>query len=355
MRKSRLNETLRRAFLPLLPLYSSAVRLRNSLYNWGLLPQQSASVPVISIGNLSVGGTGKTPLVQRTAELLVEMGHNPVILSRGYGGRENRSPVLLGKNEQADPRLVGDEAVFLATRLPRIPVVVCRDRSQAAEWASSTLRSDCFLLDDGFQHRKMQRDLDVVLIDLTNPFSNGHLLPVGRLREPLKALRRADVIVLSRVELATNAKEVGQQVQRWNPHAPVLHLRYEVGGLYSVSQGRHLNPQEMRGVRGVLFAGIGNPTYFKQTADRSGISVARFLPYRDHYQFTWRDIRNLLSSLREAKADCLITTEKDAIRLQHLPVENLPLYYLRIHPIVVEEKDYMELLRDTVQAPKRSQ
>jgi len=269
-------------------VFGAGVRTRNFLYDRGSLPIHRLAAPVLSVGNLSVGGSGKTPFVIALAEPLKARGISFDILSRGYG-RETKGVAVVDPG--GSPRHFGDEPLLMARRLG-VPVVVGEDRYQAGLVAEQKFASQMHILDDGFQHRALARDFDIVLV--TPDDARDRLLPAGRLREPLTALQRADAVVL-----ASGA----------DPKAFPL----EGKAVWRVRRG--ILPKNVSG-KPVAFCGIARPQNFFLQLRTAGIEPAAEAVFRDHHAYTETDIRDLLQLRRQSEADGFVTTEKDAINLE---------------------------------------
>lgn len=298
--------------------YRLAVAARNAAYDAGVLPRRGVGVPVISIGNLTLGGTGKTPLVAWAARAVMRRHHRPAIVSRGYAARRgDRS----------------DEAAELALLLPGVPHVADRDRVAAAR-AAATGGAEVVLLDDGFQHRRLARDLDIVAIDATDPFGCGHLFPRGLLREPPAALARADAIVLTRAlsvdaprraeirRLVLHAR-AGRDIDAWAEavHRPV--------GLRTWS-GTIRPLETLAGRRVVGFAAIGNPAAFRATLAATGADVSDFLAFADHHHYAGGDLESLAARAERARADLVVTTLKDLVKVRCDALGGIPLAAVEI-------------------------
>jgi len=290
-------------------LYGGGVRLRNRHYD---RPGASwkGPLPVISVGNLTVGGTGKTPLVAWLARTILSMGLRPAIVSRGYGGTAGKGPLLVseGRGPLCPARVSGDEPNLLARYLDGVTIVVGSDRC-AGTRAAARAGSDAVILDDGFQHRRLARDLDIVLLDASSPFGNHRLLPAGLLREPVSGLGRADVVVVTRSRPDEDLTGVESVVRGHNPTAPVLRAGHKRIGFFDARGASVPAP-----VRGVVFCGIGNPAIFRSDLESCGIEVVEFMARRDHHPHTTDEIENL-HALAVKHGASLITTEKDMVRL----------------------------------------
>lgn len=332
--------------LGLVPLWAASQVYRGLAYShrqsfrWGWRMPHRLPCQVISIGNLTVGGTGKTPLAMWLARWCLDQGWRVAILSRGYGGQLGDEPRVVAVHQASAPAwsMVGDEPYLLAQELPCVPVVVGRDRIQSGLYAHRQFGAQVLILDDGFQHYRLARDLDVVLIDATNPFGHGALLPRGILREPLRALQRADAVVLTRVELArANLYAVYQRIRQWYPHGPIYHMTTTVEALTAVA--RHTAVKDTHAYehamplcqqRVVAFVGIGNPFAFADTLTQLGCDVAALLVFRDHHPYTVTDWQAIVKMAGRYRASSIVTTAKDQVRLDPDWQTPIPLYTLRI-------------------------
>jgi tetraacyldisaccharide 4'-kinase len=290
-------------------VYGAAVRLRNRLYEIRGVSRR-VGIPVISIGNLTVGGTGKTPMVSWLVRHLQERGRRPAVVSRGYKGRAGQGPLLVstGEGPTVGPEICGDEPYLLARALKGAWVLVGSNRWRCAKKAQE-LGADCVVLDDGFQHLRLHRDVDLVLLDAHSPFGNYRLLPAGTLREPAKGLARADVILITRSRPDEDFMVLDRVIRRYNLAAPVLRAGHRRAGFVD-SRG---NPASRPG-RAVAFCGIGNPNAFLTDLEAEAIEIAAFTRYRDHHAYTVRDCAALGDLARRHRA-ILVTTEKDLVRL----------------------------------------
>jgi tetraacyldisaccharide 4'-kinase len=298
---------------PLSLLYGVVVRVRAWLYASGWLKQKRLKGIVISVGNLTVGGTGKTPMVIWLAEKFLADGKRVAILSRGYRGSGDSS----------------DEIELMKQRLPdRVLFGIGPDRFVAGQQLESTQTVDIFLLDDGFQHLHLARDLDILLIDASRPLRKEFLLPSGRLREPLSAIRRADLVVFTRVNDQLSVKRAIQEFPEFPIFPAAMRLiQYRRLTLepQSISLDLELPPQPV-----FAFCGIGNPEAFFADSDRWGNLVAGRAIYRDHHQYSARDLRSLEEAAKRAGARSFLTTEKDAQNLGDSRLPSLPIYYCQI-------------------------
>lgn len=317
------------------PLFRTGVRIRHDLYRRRLFRTRRLNHPVISIGNLSVGGTGKSPLVRYFAEFLRDAGLAPAILSRGYRGTSESKNRLVstGSGLLATPTEAGDEACMLARNLPGVPVAVGKRR-----WASGRLierlhpdPDRIFLLDDGFQHLGLARDLDLVVCDATRPLQSESLLPAGRLREPPRALSRADAVLLTRCHLAeARLAKREEEIRSLAPHAPCFQFRTEPVALRELNAGGMEEPLARAGRKAVVLAALGNPQQFLKDVARAGVKVVNEFLFRDHHPYTQEELDVVIERAHRLGGEFIVTTEKDAIRLEGLNLRDLPFLALDI-------------------------
>ncbi|MDA8088551.1 MAG: tetraacyldisaccharide 4'-kinase [Nitrospiraceae bacterium] len=265
---------------------------------------------VISVGNLTTGGTGKTPLVIALAERLAANGRRVCILTRGYKGALAGPAVITAEMSAAD---AGDEPLLMAARLPGVPVVKGGDRYAAGLYALSLQpKPDTFILDDGFQHWRLKRDLDILVLSARSPFYHDKLLPVGDLREPASGIGRAGIIVVSKCENREVPPDFERRIRVHNPHAPIFPAWFEASGVIDCGSGKKYPPAWLKGREVFAFAGIGEPSAFRQSLLDAGADVKVFWKFRDHHMFREAE----LGRIREkARGLWIITTEKDIMRL----------------------------------------
>ncbi|ANM28615.1 hypothetical protein ABI59_01750 [Acidobacteria bacterium Mor1] len=288
--------------------YAGLMRWRNRRYD---RPERvtRVGVPVLSVGNLSVGGTGKTPMVCWIVRLLAERGHRPAVVSRGYRGKAGKGPLRVSDAEgiHSTAEIAGDEPYMLARMLPGVPVVVGSDRIAGAREAIAA-GADGIVLDDGFQHRRLGRDLDIVLLDANKPFGNGRVLPAGTLREPPEGLSRAGVIVLTRSEQAPSPGLLSR-IATLAPGVPCLTSRHRSAGLVDAA-GREVEAP----ARALAFCGIAQPAAFRRSLEQAGVDLVSFHDYPDHHAYRDAELEALARSCRELDVPA-ITTEKDRARM----------------------------------------
>jgi tetraacyldisaccharide 4'-kinase len=318
---------------PLLPFaewgYRSAIRTRRLAFQLRLRRSTRLPVPVLCVGNLTVGGTGKTPAVIAICRRLTEWGHRPAVVSRGHGGEKADDEVLGVQAAESDWMRVGDEPLLIARSLPDVPVFVGADRVEAARRALEEAKPDVIVLDDGFQHWRLARDLDIVLLDGEDPFGNGHLLPRGPLREPLAALQRAGVVVLTKVNLASEAGVWAQRLAN-RLHAPVVQAIHRPVRIWDLNQDQARELADLRGKRVVGVSGIARNETFQALLRSLGARVEAALEFSDHQIYgtaQWETIRHVV---RESAAAVLVTTAKDAVKWTAEEIEGLPVWVLEI-------------------------
>lgn len=292
--------------------YGLATAVRNAWYDHVSRAGHACAVPVISVGNVTVGGTGKTPLVIELVTRLREAGCHPAIVTRGYAARSGHG---------------ADEVQEYLEALPETPVVVDSDRVRGVRTAAERHAADCVVLDDGFQHRRLRRDFDLVAIDALNPFGGGRLLPAGGLRESLAGLRRASFFVVTRVNLVreTDVERIRAELAMWAPQAPVLTAQVVSDGLTQVYPARAGASRTLRVVDSdaqpdplLPVCGIGNPASVLRLLDSLGIARCEPLLFSDHHDYRTRDLDRIESAVRERGARGVATTRKDWVKLRGL-------------------------------------
>ena len=323
---------------PLSALYSAVTRTRLSLYQRGTFRTTKLDRPVISVGNMTAGGTGKTPLVEFVAKTLAARGTKVCILTRGYGRQNPERQVVVSDGQAilATPAEAGDEPYLLATNLLGLAAVISSaDRISAARDAIEVFGAECFVLDDGFQHLRLARDLNIVTVDATNPWGSGQragqLLPFGRLREPLSGLSRADCVVLTRCDQTDNVDPLRNQIRGLIHDRPVFE-----------STMRPVRATDPNGPV-AAFCAVGNPKSFFEQLRKSGYELVLQKAFRDHHAYTQKDVDDLVSAASRNGAKSLITTAKDAVKLRGLAV-SLPYSVFEIEIAITDEERFRNLL-----------
>lgn len=303
-------------------LYAALVCARASLYRVNILKTRRVGCRVVSIGNLTVGGTGKTPITIFFAEHYRRQGQSVGIVSRGYGRRDTSAvlPVSDGKRILTTCDAAGDEPYLMAERLPEIPVVVAADRHAGCQWLMAHGKTDVILLDDGFQHLALHRDMNVLLLDAARPFGNGALLPRGALRETPSAMRRADVVIFTRADnmAATPLPSLS---------CPILTSTFEATALVSVCTGALRALDALAGRPVFALCGIARPDAFFHLLSRLGARVLASAAFPDHHDYTTRDLTTIR---KRAGSLWIVATEKDAVKIRRLLPGDLDVWALRI-------------------------
>ena len=318
--------------LPLSLIYAVVIQIRNWLYDIGILPRSAMPCKVISIGNLTVGGTGKTPTVAMMAEEMFRHKHSVCVVSRGYKRTtkgtllvSNGSDVLAGADE------CGDEPFLLAISLPGIPIIVDENRVRGAHFAINTFNPNVILLDDAFQHRRIRRNVDVVLVDASAGFGNNWLLPAGPLREPLRSLKRAHVILFTRVEKNLKLSALKDIIAK-HCSAPICAANHDPVVIQDL-EGREVDIQAIKGRKVFAFCGIGRPASFYSLLKQLGAEIKGVRTFKDHHTYTAEDKKILVKSAKKYGAEMLITTEKDRVRLSP-EYFSIPLWTLKIKMVL---------------------
>lgn len=315
--------------------YRGLLGAREWLYGRGLLKSRALPCRVVSIGNLTVGGTGKTPAVEVAVQTLVALGHRPAVVSRGYG-RTTRGVQIVADaaSISLDPEESGDEPFLLARRLPGIPVVVGANRYDAARAAIEKFGVTAIVLDDGFQHRTLAKDLEIVMARARRPWGNGRLLPAGPLREPLASLARADLVVAVGALGLDDAREVVDAVDEHAPRVPVITATLVPSECWEAGRMQPLGLAELAGRRLIAFAGIASPAAFAATLKSSGAAVEYLAEFADHHWYSAEDVGRLDARAKDLGVEALITTEKDWVRLRRLRLPKRPLYVLSVRLVL---------------------
>jgi 3-deoxy-D-manno-octulosonic-acid transferase len=306
--------------------------------------RRQMDVPVISIGNLTMGGTGKTPCVLRLAGEMARRGRMPGILSRGYARHSPEEQLLLAPGAAASASRTGDEPQ-LYIRSGLAPVGIGTNRAQTGEALRRAFCVDILLLDDGFQHVALARDIDIVLIDALNPFGGGRVFPLGRLREPLSALARAHIVVVTRAELSDLFRALERQVRLWNPTVPIFRAQLEPVAWVEHRTGRRYPLSEQPFDRCGAFCGLGNPQSFYRTLERLRVRLADWVVFRDHHRYRPHELRHLAAQFKAKGATALLTTQKDVVNLPEEAndlLDPLPLFWLDASLVVEQEEEFLQ-------------
>ena len=343
------------SLLPLSAVYGVVTRTRLAAYRRGWFFTSKLPAPVISVGNLTTGGTGKTPLVEwvcrAAANVDVGVPKRVCVLTRGYGRENPKTQVVVSNGAEilAGEREAGDEPLLLARNLLGIAAVICNpNRVTAGKWASEKLNTEVFVLDDGFQHLRLARDLDIVTIDATNPWGvgGGSLLPYGRLREPPAGLSRADCVVLTRTDQVADLTSMKEAVAELAGAIPIFSSRMVTTGIRRLS-GASIDRGNLVAQPLAAFCGVGNPESFFEHLRREGCVPTLTRTFADHHHYKQSELDALAKEAKANGAEGLITTAKDAVKLSSFNFE-LPCYVLDIQIAIDDEDRLVEMIRNAV-------
>lgn len=318
---------------PLSLIYGLIVRLLIFVYR--IKPRQ-LDCRVISVGNITLGGTGKTSLAALIARYLKQQGHRVAILSRGYKRKVKIYDLRFTNYEN-----MGDEPYMLAKNLGGIPVIVNKDRIKAAKQAIKAHNADTIILDDGFQQWKIEKDLEIVAIDSAKPFGNRQLIPRGILREPLSSLRRADIFILTKTNLNPDFQDIEHFLSRVNPAAQIFDSIHKPIGFYKLDNVNELLGLDvLKGKKVTLISGIGDPESFENLIAGLGINIGLSFKFPDHHQYSQKDLESIVQESQKKSIDTIITTEKDAVRLYDMryAICDMQLLVLRIELVITNDE-----------------
>ncbi|MEW6247810.1 MAG: tetraacyldisaccharide 4'-kinase [Nitrospirota bacterium] len=327
--------------------YGAVSAIRASLYRYGWLPTRKLPCRVISVGNLTVGGTGKTPVVIFLVEWLLAQGQRVGVLSRGYRRRSRSSQVLVsdGRHLLAGPAEAGDEPYLIAKRCPTAIVAVGADRYALGRWVLEQCPIDCFVLDDGFQHLTLHRDVNLLLIDATDAEGLRAVFPAGRLREPLTAAARATALLLTRADEGAGAEEALQRISRaGGPAEKPIRVSFKPDKLVNVATGKLEEPGRFAGTSAVAFSGIAHPASFHALLERLGLKLAETVVFPDHHAYSRTDLEDLRRRARQSGVEMLITTEKDAGKVAPLLRRDDHCWAVRLRTEIVDGQERLERL-----------
>jgi tetraacyldisaccharide 4'-kinase len=322
-------------------LYGAAARFRTATYKWRGFNKKSLPGFVVSIGNLTAGGTGKTPAVIMLAQWALKQGYRVAVLTRGYG-RLSKAKVLEvsdGEVIKVDSRESGDEPYLLAKKLTGVPIIISSKRFTAGSFAHRKFGANFFILDDGFQHLGLKRDLDLVLIDAMSPFGNGHLLPWGPLREPIDQLARAGALILTRFSNQNATQRTTLLLNEKFPGMPIFRADHKPEKVVFPALNESHKPDFLKGKRVLGFAGIARPEVFRETVAKLGAHLVYFKDFKDHHRFRPTEIKYLIKVKEEIGAQYLLTSEKDWARMTTFAPSCPEIAYLSIKFSLVADQD----------------
>ncbi|MCJ7497767.1 MAG: tetraacyldisaccharide 4'-kinase [candidate division Zixibacteria bacterium] len=327
-------------------LYYSGYILRKLFYRSGLLKIKELKVKVISVGNITLGGSGKTPFVLYLARKLKDKRMNFAILTRGYK-RRSKGTKELKRSESPDLKWeeVGDEPFLLSDHLPEDPIIIGKNRYNSGKIAQDKYKAEVLILDDGFQHWRLKRDLDIVMVDASSDLEKEKLFPEGRLREPLSSLKRANLFILTRVDQSPFRDKLKDVLKKNNLQAPVVESILGVTSIINWRDKTEISLNQLKGKKVIAFCGIGNPFSFEKTLKSLGVEILNAFFFLDHYIYSQNDFFSLEDERKKAGAGFLITTEKDSIRLPEIKSQNIPLLVVQVElKIISGEEKLWEIL-----------
>ena len=308
-----LDQSLLAFLIPFALVYALVQRLRAVIYLTGIFKTKRLPRPVLSVGNLAVGGAGKTPVTAHIARFFMGEGRRVAILSRGYGGSlEGKTAIVSdGKTISLSPEQCGDEPYMLASTIPGLMVVIGANRYEAGALALEQFSPDIFILDDGFQHLRLHRDLNILLLDCARPFGNSRTLPAGILREPISAAKRADILIQTRCP-------EGQERAMFGESIPCYGSRHVISNIICINDGKALDLISLDKAKLLAFAGIANPEFFFDGLRKRGLNIATTLCFPDHARYDEKLFSKIEQTMLATGADYAITTEKDGVKLRNL-------------------------------------
>jgi tetraacyldisaccharide 4'-kinase len=312
------------------------MKARSGLYASGLLTQHVLPCRVISVGNLTVGGTGKTPVVIALANALSAGGRRVGVISRGYR-RRSTSEILEvsdGRSVRGDPEETGDEPYLIARRCPGVAVAVGADRPRVGQYLVDRYHVETMILDDGFQHLALRRDVDILIVDASAPFGNGYLLPRGRLREPVSAIARASAVLLTRARQAGRLEEIKAGIRAAAPQARIGVSDFVPSAVMKVGGENEEHPGILKGERVLAVSGIAQPDSFRRLLEGMEATVAGQCVFPDHHAYSSDDVRSVRRTAERLGVDRIVTTEKDAVKLAH--IENVVKHQVEIWAVRID-------------------
>ena len=352
-------------------LFAQIIKIRYFLYDKRLLKNNPLGCLVIVVGNITVGGTGKTPVVEKLAKTLQQNGRKVGIISRGYKSKkESLTKKMLrfitngevappkvvsdGKNVLLGSKLAGDEPYMLAKNLPGVVVVCDKNRVKAGYFAIKDFGCDTLVLDDGFQYLKLKGSLNICLVDSTNPFGNEHLLPRGILREPLHRLSKADYILITKTKNIQQCEELHRTIRKHNSLAKMIYCTHTPRFLVDIKSQEEKNLDFIKGKKVAIFSGIAYPESFEGTIKEQGADIIYTKRFLDHHRFSKGEIKTVFMEAFSSGAEMILTTEKDAVRLPKI-FPKIPLYYLRLEIDLLSNEEDFNSLAERICLPKQEQ
>lgn len=337
----------RKLLIPFAMAYSAVMTVRNVLYDKKILQIKHFPLPVISVGNITAGGTGKSPVISWLAGQLSPTFKKPVIISRGYG-RSSKGALVVsdGAGQVVSASIGGDEPVMIAGQNKDVPVIVAEDRREGAQLALEHFNPDLLLLDDAFQHRRIGRNVDIVLIDAMSSLNLESVLPAGNLREPKSQLKRADLILFTRCN--NGIPESDLECVRKHFTGPVFESQFFLERFIDVAAGGKINTANLSGKKILAVSGIARPQQFERSIQAMGLNCVEHLSFRDHYHYREPDFEEIRRIAAEKKCDTILTTEKDAVKLSAFRFEGIRLVSAGLELRIKEVEKFTEYLRNSL-------
>ncbi|MGA2954532.1 MAG: tetraacyldisaccharide 4'-kinase [Thermodesulfobacteriota bacterium] len=323
--------------------YGWVLKARVFLYRRGIYKTHSLPCKVISVGNITLGGTGKTPFVSLLAEMVWKRGYRTAVLSRGYQGKFEGPYGIVSDGERVlmDAAQAGDEPYLLAEKLKGVPVIVGRERWVAGQFAVDQFQTEVAILDDGFQHLSLRRDLNLLLVDSSCPFGNQKLFPRGVLREPLNQISRADAIILTKAKIDDNIKILKKKFSSLGLKIPIFRVDYKPGEVRVVGVEKSFPPESLSGRKVLAFSGIARPESFEKTLLELKTEIASFEIFPDHHKYRVENMNRLQDQASRSEVEAIVTTEKDLVRLKNLIPVSFPLWTLSVGHVFQGEDQYL--------------
>ena len=339
---------LRLILYPLVPVYAAVIAIRNWFFDKGIFKSKKVNAKVISIGNITVGGSGKTPMVIYLAQLLKNSGRKVGVLNRGYG-RKSSGYKLVSDGEKifTSVKESGDE-IYHTVLDCKVPAAVCENRVVGAERLIKDTGVDVILLDDGFQHRWIERDFNIVLIEqsflLADDFSVHSLLPTGNMREPFKSLKRADTIVINRK--FTELKNIPEKRQKYFLDKKIFTAHYKAIGFVDIVKKDIYGLKEFERQKSLVVSGIANPYSFLNVLSRTDVDTSNKIIFKDHKDYTLKEVQQIRKKFYTTNSHSVVTTEKDAVKLMNFSreIDDIDIFYLKIKLVVDDEESFEKLI-----------
>lgn len=330
---------IQKVLYPFSRIYGFVVKTRIFFYKKGILRCVRLPVPVFSVGNITVGGTGKTPVVEHIARYLRAKGKRVAILSRGYAASIRQENNSSGKN------ICNDEYLLFKENIPDVPHLLNKSRVKGGLEAIKRFQAECLVLDDGFQHLRLARDLNIVIIDALNPFGHEQIIPRGMLREPLEGLKRANMILLSHVDQCSRDKitVITNRLRKITGGVPVVETVHKPICLESAKDAAKLDIHCLRGKRVFVFCAIGNPVSFRKSIEGLGAEIAGIRVFPDHHVYTLSELQEMNAEAQSMKPDAIVITQKDRVKIgNNLSIWDFPVWALKIEICVVNGREIFE-------------